>query len=612
MRCPNCHVKNSEISNYCRFCGFDLSIRPESETSKKKWPMVFLFVCLLALIGTIYFNTSPFDDPLHSEFETPLLVSETDQDLPEKTSSQKQTPIQRPDFSLGMVTIYDIGGRTISKAPVPIVSGGWAALPKNICLGGYRWDYTNKLDHHVDIEWGILHEQDEAGLWWIEGFGEIHHPELSPWLPEDPLYWSPLLTHEAPTPVTMGKYSEQGNFLKFDLGGQYSKPGIFFQQDHIVGWSFGKEKEGGYLWSGIQGKDLSYDFRVEDFYRLTFAGSREEAFARALGEKSFTKSELLAALAEGFLLETILPEKDLPTYVQHHAIVKKMRALTTSLISDGDDHSVASTFDAKILIQIQDPLLLSHVVYAVMKNDGYENAIWIVESVRPHISLNKDSEKNRLNNLQKKLYEGWLLALMENERFYDAGLVLDKASEFFPEDPLLHLWRVQLTLEYDDWVEAQHLLYSRTYPISLQDKANNLRDEISDLKSKEGKIVIHFSPGSKTIPVYADLNENARQKFLIDTGASITTIPSAKAKELGIETDINDPIRTLSTAGGLIRAPEITLSSIQIDNWKIRDMKVLIVDIPHQEETGLLGLNFLNRFRMNLNSNDGILTLEPR
>jgi hypothetical protein len=38
----------------------------------------------------------------------------------------------------------------------------------------------------------------------------------------------------------------------------------------------------------------------------------------------------------------------------------------------------------------------------------------------------------------------------------------------------------------------------------------------------------------------------------------------------------------------------------------------LVLDIPNQPDWGLLGLNYLERFRMDMNTEEGVLLLEPR
>ena len=110
----------------------------------------------------------------------------------------------------------------------------------------------------------------------------------------------------------------------------------------------------------------------------------------------------------------------------------------------------------------------------------------------------------------------------------------------------------------------------------------------------------------------AILNGRANQKFIVDTGASMVTIPRSTAEELGLEVDTSNPVRKVFTAGGVKYAPEVTLFSISVEGWEVTELKALVLDLPNQSEWGLLGMNYLRQFRMDINSDAGVLLLEPR
>jgi predicted aspartyl protease len=66
------------------------------------------------------------------------------------------------------------------------------------------------------------------------------------------------------------------------------------------------------------------------------------------------------------------------------------------------------------------------------------------------------------------------------------------------------------------------------------------------------------------------------------------------------------------TASQVISAPEVTLETIQIGGWVEHNIDAFILDMPDQYGVGLLGLNYLNRFKMDVNAKSGTLTLTPR
>ena len=54
------------------------------------------------------------------------------------------------------------------------------------------------------------------------------------------------------------------------------------------------------------------------------------------------------------------------------------------------------------------------------------------------------------------------------------------------------------------------------------------------------------------------------------------------------------------------------LDALQFNGWGEYDVVWFIIDLAEQTGLGLLGLNYLNRFRMDVNAASGELTLESR
>jgi len=109
------------------------------------------------------------------------------------------------------------------------------------------------------------------------------------------------------------------------------------------------------------------------------------------------------------------------------------------------------------------------------------------------------------------------------------------------------------------------------------------------------------------------LNNKRSAKFVVDTGASYTLISNALARELSI--DVGPAAKTLpfQTANGLINAPVTSLDSISVGGMEIRDLATAVHDaIPDPQVAGLLGLNFLSHFRMDIDTEKGILHLERK
>jgi len=113
--------------------------------------------------------------------------------------------------------------------------------------------------------------------------------------------------------------------------------------------------------------------------------------------------------------------------------------------------------------------------------------------------------------------------------------------------------------------------------------------------------------------VQATLNNKRSAKFVVDTGASYTLISNAVASDLGIELGANPKTLPFQTANGLINAPVTNMESISIGGLEIRNIAIAIHDaVPDPQVAGLLGLNFLSNFKMDIDTQKGFLHLEKK
>lgn len=127
------------------------------------------------------------------------------------------------------------------------------------------------------------------------------------------------------------------------------------------------------------------------------------------------------------------------------------------------------------------------------------------------------------------------------------------------------------------------------------------------------KASIPFERQGQVVVVEATLNKKTAAKFVVDTGASYTMISSAIAKELDIETEQNRRTAPFQTANGIIQAPLVSLESISVGGMEIRNLTAAVHDVLSDPRiAGLLGLNFLSNFRMDIDTQKGVLHLEKK
>jgi len=618
--CPQCGIKNPIESDICYSCGTFLHEVPSKKVSRL-WFLIVAFIVFS--VGVLFFyyrsNTTSSSPPkaqtatTDQAAATPKEAALPENDLTPAEPAEGEPDVEQINLPVGLVQIRDIAGNLISEISVPLVGGGWVALPLQVILGGYQWMLQVSSGNIFEIEGGIIGDQDKIGLWRIPDDQSLQSPDLYPWSPARPLTWIALRSQDPPEPLEIEVVARQDHFIAVSIPGGPIESGAFIQDDRVVGWTFGDPIDAAFLWTGDEGRSLKAEIRVDDYYRLTFGNSREEEIILALSlDDDYPTLDRLEAFARAFRFDTRLSADQTPDYLKPDAVIDQVRLLLARAVQEGFGVQAAGFFDAEVLARADAVSLLSDVVILTAESYGFEEAVNLTENVIENGQPKKDSEKTQLTELHSGLYQNWLNALLEGGNIQKAWQVYERGGQQLPDDLNIYLFGVRLALAENDWTTAEALLTAKDYPAALRDQVSFLQKQISELKGQQGKIAIRFVPGSRLIPVTASLNQGTPQDFIVDTGASMVTIPYSTAADLGIIITVRNPRRQVLTAGGVIYAPEVVLASITLEGFETNDVKALVMDIPEQPDLGLLGLNYLSRFKMDLNTDEGILLLTPR
>jgi clan AA aspartic protease (TIGR02281 family) len=176
--------------------------------------------------------------------------------------------------------------------------------------------------------------------------------------------------------------------------------------------------------------------------------------------------------------------------------------------------------------------------------------------------------------------------------------------------------------EYYRWIDQNGVLHFtdnlHDIPEKQRNKAGRIRANDSPRgpepeKSLVAKASIPFQRQGQVVVIEALLNKRTPAKFVVDTGSSYTMISSAVAKELNIEVSESQRTMPFQTANGVIQAPLTNLESIAVGGMEIKNLTAAIHNaVPDSTVSGLLGLNFLTNFRMDIDTQKGVLHLEKK
>lgn len=191
-------------------------------------------------------------------------------------------------------------------------------------------------------------------------------------------------------------------------------------------------------------------------------------------------------------------------------------------------------------------------------------------------------------------------------------------AEIHPGEKLLPL---ATTSAKDPWylvrTEKGLLGWIKSSEIHVSEKLENAFKEIPSSSpsspqaaSSDDGITIPVEMNGAIIVVPVLLNRSMKTYMIMDTGASLTLISPRAAKQLGLKLG---PRVSLITANGTTSAPLARLGSLKVGKAEAHGVDVTVQNFsPDPRIDGLLGLNFLSRFHVSIDSKRQRLTLTPR
>jgi clan AA aspartic protease (TIGR02281 family) len=172
----------------------------------------------------------------------------------------------------------------------------------------------------------------------------------------------------------------------------------------------------------------------------------------------------------------------------------------------------------------------------------------------------------------------------------------------------IELARLYMRFEaYDDAIQL--IQQAEALDPSLAESARLLLDRIDDALKRRDAVVIPIAPESRSIRTDAVIDGVRGCPFIVDTGASFTSIPWDVALALGYDL-VNARRLDVTTAGGPISAPLIQVQSVNVGGYSVRNLEVLVLPVNVGSGAGLLGLNFLKHFRYSVDSRRSEFRLE--
>ena len=630
VECPRCASYNAEGALHCDQCG--AALRGGGASRRKPGAALIAVSALAAGLALLLVLDRG------GGRESPPPGEEGRVALREPRPSPPETPPERPQPSppppveelllqgtggsssriiAGWLQFEGAQGNVLGRVAVGATRGGWIAVPRREALGATRWVFRPGLGGETEVLDGIWAPGEEVGLWRIDTPDLDRAPPLDAWQESEEITFVSFSGNRTEPLATPSELRQEGLFLTAEIGQDLRAGGVLLTEGTVVGWGLAGERAGERsrlcLWAGGPGPSLGVETTVADFYARTFAGGREARLEEAHhgAEGGAAPAVVLPAYGAALRAEPRLqPEDRRERWEVASAVLPVARAMR-ELLDGGSTGVILAALGIEEVRTLRDPAVFLLWIDALAEVDGPEAGLAAL-----------DRHANELVPVGSPMEEPLLsriLALLREvvRRRIDDGDVgrawawIDDGRQRFPDDSDLYLSEVELWLMEGNWSQAEQLLGAVSFPATFSERVARLERWISELKGAEGRIVIRFQPGAGAITTHADV-AGVEQRFLVDTGASYTSLPWSTIERLGIRIDERTPRRQLRTASDVIEVPIVVVPSITLGGWTVADVEVTVLDLPGGGGLGLLGLNFLGNFTLEMDRSAGRLTLSPK
>ena len=186
------------------------------------------------------------------------------------------------------------------------------------------------------------------------------------------------------------------------------------------------------------------------------------------------------------------------------------------------------------------------------------------------------------------------------------NLAIERDANFAP----YHATHGKLLYSQNRYAEAlSSLNFATQLDPGMRSELQALMNAARQRLNAVGQIVVPLQKNGNSIMVDVSVN-NVPMRFMLDTGASLTVLSEKAANDIGLSASGSEHV-FLHTANGAVRAPIIQIPQVRLGEAVATNLKAAILNNMGPVQ-GLLGLNFLNQFDIDIDHSMGELILSYR
>jgi predicted aspartyl protease len=134
---------------------------------------------------------------------------------------------------------------------------------------------------------------------------------------------------------------------------------------------------------------------------------------------------------------------------------------------------------------------------------------------------------------------------------------------------------------------------------------------VAEKSEAAGSTTIRYTPGQRIV-VDAKINGGTPTRLLLDTGADTTLISPLVLSAAGASMIRGGTSARIAGVTGTSDVQRVPVDSIEIGEARVSQLNVVAHDMGQPGIDGLLGRDFLDRFKVTIDSSTGIVTIAPK
>ncbi|MBB1306905.1 retroviral-like aspartic protease family protein [Pseudoalteromonas sp. SR43-5] len=248
--------------------------------------------------------------------------------------------------------------------------------------------------------------------------------------------------------------------------------------------------------------------------------------------------------------------------------------------------------------------LLNLQVEYLINSEQTQNAIIALFELNSLLPADQQSNANTLLNTltQNELHtlteqQNWQAIIEQTQIWLDYKS--DNAQFLYP---LAYAY-----FQQGDLISAQATLDRMPNQHNLKSQVQTLQAMINKAQSQDDFVAL--TPYGAHYLINTEINNNLSTELMIDTGASVTSLPTSIIEQISPQPLYLGDV-TVNTANGQIVVKRYQIESFKVGSQIIYGFEVL--SIENTRGQGLLGMNFLSRFKFNINQQTDELELSAK